>query len=297
MQQPNQQSLFNKISLRTFALLAACIGVFPSVEPPYLLRSFSASVSLPLPFRQPSSGIQRLCCIKLALLLHIFLGFFKRMENAHRHTLVPQFGFRYKPTKVYSLCLLRIFLTLFSNFLTNSNFFVAILKVNITIISLSMRSSVLLVNGIALLCFVCSFVCSLLLLCLRYLACSASLRAVFGSACASFSVAAVLSSAVGSFSFSSLYIVFSIPTKSLPSLQKDIATCSKHPNNHHITKSRVAFRATLLPLLTPNKTQAKTTAFLGIPNGNYQQTTNTHTASHKASGAILRHILAHFNTA
>ncbi len=105
-------------------MLAACIGVFPSVEPPNLLRSFSASVSLPLPFRQPSSGIQRLCCIKLALLLHIFLGFFKRMENAHRHTLVPQFGFRYKPTKVYSLCLLRIFLTLFSNFLTNSNFFI-----------------------------------------------------------------------------------------------------------------------------------------------------------------------------
>ena len=46
---------------------------------------------------------------------------------------------------------------------------------------------------------------------LAVLACSASLRAVFGSACASFSVAAVLSSAVGSFSFSSLYIVFSKP--------------------------------------------------------------------------------------
>ena len=93
------------------------------------------------------------------------------------------------------------------------------------------------------------------------------------------------------------FSMFSIPTKSLPSLQKNIATCSKHPNNHHIIKSHVAFRATLLPLLTPNKTQAKTTAFLGIPNGNYQQTTNTHTASHKASGAILWHILAHFNTA
>lgn len=97
-------------------MLAACIGVFPSVEPPNLLRSFSASVSLPLPFRQPSSGIQRLCCIKLALLLHIFLGFFKRMENAHRYTFVPYFGFRYKPTKVYSLCLLRIFLTLSFSF-------------------------------------------------------------------------------------------------------------------------------------------------------------------------------------
>lgn len=104
-------------------MLAACIGVFPSVEPPNLLLSFSASVSLPLPFRQPSSGIQRLCCIKLALLLHIFLGFFKRMENAHRHTLVPQFAFRYKPTKVYSLCLLRIFLTLFFLVLRNFHIF------------------------------------------------------------------------------------------------------------------------------------------------------------------------------
>jgi len=105
-------------------MLAACIGVFPSVEPPNLLRSFSASVSLPLPFRQPSSGIQRLCCIKLALLLHIFLGFFKRMENAHRHTLVPYFGFRYKLTKVYSLCLLCIFLTLFFLVLRNVRIFV-----------------------------------------------------------------------------------------------------------------------------------------------------------------------------
>lgn len=85
--------------------------------------------------------------------------------------------------------------------------------------------------------------------------------------------------------------------KAYPAFKKNIATCSKHPNNHYIIKNRVAFRATPLPLLTPNKTQAKTTAFLGIPNGNYQQTTNTHTASHKASGAILRHILAHFNTA
>ena len=193
-------------------MLAACIGVFPSVEPPNLLRSFSASVSLHLPFRQPSSGIQRLCCIKLALLLHIFLGFFKRMENAHRHTLVPQFGFRYKLTKVYSLCLLCIFLTLFSNFLTNSNFFILspfLSQHRHYFAFLALLGAACLQHRAALLRS--QFRLQPPAPLLAVLACSASLRAVFGSACASFSVAAVLSSAVGSFSFSSLYIVFSKP--------------------------------------------------------------------------------------
>lgn len=208
-------------------MLAACIGVFPSVEPPNLLRSFSASVSLHLPFRQPSSGIQRLCCIKLALLLHIFLGFFKRMENAHRHTLVPQFGFRYKLTKVYSLCLLLCF------FLPFSLTFLRIVTFKFCRHSQSQHRHYFAFH--ALLGAAClRHRAALLRLQFRLqppapllavLACSASLRAVFGSACASFSVAAVLSSAVGSFSFSSLYIAshsacFRYPQKAYPAFKK-----------------------------------------------------------------------------
>ena len=223
------------------------------------------------------------------------------MENAHRHTLIPYFGFRYKLTKVYSFCLLRIFLSLFSNVLTNSNFFI--------LSSFSKSTPPL-------------FHFSRAPRCLTASRCSASFAVSFAASCSSacgISLFRLTTSRVrlalcfffccsGAFFcrwlvlllptlHSLTFSMFSIPTKSLPSLQKNIATCSQRPNNHHIIKSRVAVRATLLPLLLPNKNQAKTTAFLSIPNGNYQQTTNTHTASHKASGTILRHILAHFNTA
>ncbi len=170
------------------------------------------------------------------------------MENAHRHALVPQFAFCYKLTKVYSLCLLHIFLTLFSNFLTNSNFF---------ILSPFSKSTPPLFR------FPCTTRCCLF----TASRCSASFAVSFAASCSSacgISLFRLTTSRVqldlcfffcciGAFFcrwlvllLLTLHSVFKT-LKAYPAFKKNIATCSKHPNNHHIIKSRVAFRATPLP--------------------------------------------------
>ena len=193
-------------------MLAACIGVFPSVEPPNLLRSFSASVSLPLPFRQPSSGIQRLLHQVCASSPHI-PWLFSSEWKMHIGTPLSH-------TSAFATNLLKsTAFTFFAFFLPFSLTFLRIVTFKFCRHSQSQHHHYFAFH--ALLGAAClRHRAALLRLQFRLqppapllavLACSASLRAVFGSACASFSVAAVLSSAVGSFSFSSLYIVFSKP--------------------------------------------------------------------------------------